>query len=572
MPRSPFRVLAIAFSPDGKWMSMGGSDYRVTLWNVRTRRRRLMLAGHTEDVNCVDFSPDGRLLASASDDKTVRLWSVQDGKEIAVLDAGPDWISSVRFIDKGASVVTGGRDGVIRTWNVATHRMTRSFDMKSELQAQFGAIRSLAVDPICSELYIALENHIAIRWQLPIPPDGPAGVVRMQGHTDVMLAVAGSNGMDITASADRTARLWQHGTGVAELRGFTWGLHSAAISRDGRVAALGDDRGFVYLWDLARSHEDRWLDTRPGSSALDSGFLPGGVPVTLRMRGTEPLGLFEFSLAGTDGKTIVRATEPVGQERGAWSISGQVSSGRLSPDGRQAALIYGGRRSLHLWDVAEKRFRTLRLPHDPALRCVEYSADGKLLAAGDENGQVWVWNMASGSRLRLGARIDVDMLAVAISPDGRLAAGVDGLGAARVWDLSSGSLIASVPGNGTPAHACAFSPDARTFAFARDDDTIRVWPFRTGTPRRIRAMHGGPIWSLAYCPDGRDIVSVGADGYARLWSTLSLEEVGVLPIAMPPTPFNSGAPEHSFCSSRFSPDGRRLIVVAAPFAKLFDAR
>ena len=71
-------VLSVSYSPDGKTLASGSSDYTIKLWDVATARIRILatLEGHTGTVSSVSFSPDGKTLASGSEDNTIKLWDV----------------------------------------------------------------------------------------------------------------------------------------------------------------------------------------------------------------------------------------------------------------------------------------------------------------------------------------------------------------------------------------------------------------------------------------------------------------------------------------------------------------
>ena len=73
---------AIALSPNGHWLAMGGSgtlpDDRVWLWDTTTGTVAAMFAGHSGYIRALAFSPDSRTLASGSMDATVLLWPVPE--------------------------------------------------------------------------------------------------------------------------------------------------------------------------------------------------------------------------------------------------------------------------------------------------------------------------------------------------------------------------------------------------------------------------------------------------------------------------------------------------------------
>ena len=49
----------------------------MRLWNVETRSKDTLIAGHTEAVYTVRISSDNKWIVSGSGDKTVRLWNLE---------------------------------------------------------------------------------------------------------------------------------------------------------------------------------------------------------------------------------------------------------------------------------------------------------------------------------------------------------------------------------------------------------------------------------------------------------------------------------------------------------------
>jgi hypothetical protein len=71
----PGWVLAVAFSPDGRTVAVGGW-MSVRLWEVAAGRERGELAGHQGDVLALAFSADGALLTSGGSDTTALVWDL----------------------------------------------------------------------------------------------------------------------------------------------------------------------------------------------------------------------------------------------------------------------------------------------------------------------------------------------------------------------------------------------------------------------------------------------------------------------------------------------------------------
>jgi len=68
-------LYAVAFSPDGRRLAVGGTDRVVSLFDTSNWQLIARLKGHRSYVKDIAWSPDGATLATASGDGTVRLWS-----------------------------------------------------------------------------------------------------------------------------------------------------------------------------------------------------------------------------------------------------------------------------------------------------------------------------------------------------------------------------------------------------------------------------------------------------------------------------------------------------------------
>jgi hypothetical protein len=117
---------------------------------------------------------------------------------------------------------------------------------------------------------------------------------------------------------------------------------------------------------------------------------------------------------------------------------------------------------------------------------------------------------------------------LAWSADGRHIATGHEDGTVRIWDVDAGTALV-LHGHGRGVNSVAFSPDSSRVVSASPDHTARVWHTDgTGTPV-VFASHDGSVFLARFSPDGRWVITSASDQTVRIWRVDGVGETDVLP-------------------------------------------
>ncbi|MDP9257931.1 MAG: TIR domain-containing protein [Actinomycetota bacterium] len=525
--------MRIAFSPNAPLLAIANNG-SVTLWNVRTRRTRVL-----------------RFPPAAGGAPAYALAFSADGKRLVV----------------GLEVVSPTTPGLL-VLDVASGRTLR--------------MRTYAHVAVADVAFAPDGEHVAVAQTLL--PFGNGRIVLLDAHTlagDRTLATL--PGVDATAvafrpdgsavafgGADGTAGLVSVQTGqpIASYLGQTAAINQVAFSPDGRIVATASTDGTTRVW-RARGQEQQSI--LAGGAVAGLATLAGGVEAIVakddRARHT--------FVVQTWSNPAARPGKPL-----EISPTNVVNAVFLSGDGRLAAIIPLPRglpkAPIQIWNVAKRRVTTVPPLTTPFGGEPVFSPGGSSIAMGippegtavagpptkppstkpppgarpkRPQPEMVVVDVRTGKSRRLGTTAcGIGWKSQPFSPDGKLLAAGSFCGQVYVWNLASGRQVGRPLSIGGELADIAFSPDATRIAIASWNSTITIADVRTGHVVAVLTDHTRGVTNVAYSPDGRYLASASLDHTARVWDAHTLRLVRILD--HPDSVYNLA----------FSSDGRELVT------------
>ncbi|HVL12229.1 MAG TPA: WD40 repeat domain-containing protein [Gemmata sp.] len=567
---------ALAFSPDGKSLAVGGDDGVLRVVDFESGKATYTSPSRNARIEKVAYSPNGNMVAAGDSNSQVAVYAPKQSNQLAMtvqgadvggvygvaftadsgavfaagdgkarLIAGPKpdgttagntatrlrefaghtgTISGLAVVPDGSALVTGGEDKTLRVWEVTSGKQLRSF------QGHMTGLTAVAVRGDGRQIASASEDGAVRVWDLNTEDDHRA----MTDATDSLWAVAYSpDGKRVAAAgSDRTVRVYDPETGKLEaaLAGAKSPVTSLAFLADSnRLAAAGGDQTVV-VWDVGQKKVLKEL------AGHESAVLSLAVADDGKI------------LSGSADKTV-RAFDPAGDKAAwEWKSRSAVCAVAVRKGAKHAAagLADGSLVTLTLAGGTPKESSS-QTAHLAGVACLAYSPDGLRLASVGGDGVLRVWSVGDDGTLSPVVKFDgpakgasgyTPLTGVAFSPDGRYIAGVGADAVVRVWDVQTKSEVRGLRGHTDWVTAVAFSPDGRHVASVgvEKDKALRVFEL----PALETTSSGGHLLAVnavAVSPDGRLAATAGTDQTIKVWDVATGKEVATL-VGNADTPFS----------------------------------
>jgi WD40 repeat protein len=200
---------------------------------------------------------------------------------------------------------------------------------------------------------------------------------------------------------------------------------------------------------------------------------------------------------------------------------GGVSCVALSADSTRAVSV-GTDRTVRLWDV-EKGKELGQITDLGVVTRAAFSPDGKRVLVGllGKDNEELLRLFDAESRKQLGAYKGHKgaTSGIAFLPGGKSAVACDTAGQVIVWDLESGKKLKEMS-HGALINDLALSPDGRRAVTAGfGDNKVKVWELQTGKLLESFEGHVGAVLGVGFSSDGRRAISSDTVCCVRTWKT-----------------------------------------------------
>jgi WD40 repeat protein len=253
-------VESMAFAPDGSVL-VTGSYQEVTVWDPKEGTVKNRLTGFSDRVVALAFSHDGKLLATGggglTDDGEIKVFELPEFKQAVEIKNGhSDTVYGVCFSPDGSKLATAAADKFVKVWELPSGKFIKSFEghthhvldvgwkADGKLLVSAGADLPSAVAPSKGHMKVwDYEKGERVR-DLPVV-DRQVTRLRFVGKTSVI----------VVCSGDGQARRYNIDNGAAQgqLPGSaTDYLYAVDASPDGTLIAVGGEEGVVRVYDGAK--------------------------------------------------------------------------------------------------------------------------------------------------------------------------------------------------------------------------------------------------------------------------------------------------------------------------------
>jgi WD40 repeat protein len=521
------QITAVALRADGKEITAGMADGKVTVWNLEAALPRALaalpgdkpapkpvaaaanakeeetptpppLSPNGTPASVAAVSPDGKLLAvsgTVDERPTILVRDLATGELKFSLPGHFDAITSLVFAADNRRLLSGSVDKTARVWDLADTKFPEVFSFGGHAASVTGVTFNSNGTQAAT---CAADNSVQL-WNTL------TGEVlqSFEGHTAAVVGIAmtPNNAQVITASADKTIRIWTAADGkVARTITAPTAIAKLAVSRDGTRIGVSQPDNSVLLYNPV---DGALLHTLTGHAAAVTA-------VAFSADGTR--------LVSADAEQAIVWDSVSGRLLEILPIEQGISTAVYGPTPGEVVLA----RTDTGINLHTLRFKVALGDMDQAVTRTAYLADGSVFAS-SLDGSLRRFTPVNGNQLFAAAH-GAPVNDFALSPNGQLLASAGENMTIKLWTASNGAaqpnpVLAGF--TGAVRHVEFSSDSSRLVASGAVASEVHVFDVATRTLEQTCTEHTEAVTGLACAGSSFPIViSTAADQSVRQWPLL----------------------------------------------------
>jgi WD40 repeat protein len=291
-------------------------------------------------------------------------------------------------------------------------------------------------------------------------------------------------------------------------------VRSCTYSPDGKWLAIGDDQGYIHLYDARKGSLviklENWslgqLQANPINSlcfSRDSQILAVG----------SGDGLCRI----WDVNSMKKLNTLKGHNKPIYSVCFGMDDQILASGSSD--------KTIRLWDISSDKEPQVLKGHTECVHSISFSSDGKTLASGSSDKTIRLWDVFSGEERRIFEGHTNKVTCVCFGMDDKILASGSFDKTVRLWDVFSGEKMEVFQGHTDKVISVSFRPDKKIFASGSIDGTVRLWDISFTKEIQVLKGHTQGVLDISFSTDGKILASGGFDKTVRLWDTSSIKSL-----------------------------------------------